>query len=52
MKKKDRTEIERRILSRVKREMNKPRLTESVRNGLSAIDAPIAEKPTVRPAQA
>jgi len=51
MKKKGQTEIERRILSRVKREMNKPRLTESVRNCLSAIDAPIAEKPTVRPAQ-
>ena len=52
MKKKGRTEIEKRILSRVKREMDKPRLTESVRNGFSATEAPIAEKPAVRPVQA
>jgi hypothetical protein len=52
MKKKGRTEIERRIFSRVKREMNKPRLTESVRNGFSALGAPTAEKPAVRPVRA
>jgi hypothetical protein len=52
MKKEGRTEIERRILSRVKREMNKPRLTESVRNGFSApLGAPSAEKPAARPAR-
>jgi hypothetical protein len=48
MKKKGQTEIERRILSRVKREMNKPRLTESVRNGFSAQAARTAEKPGTR----
>jgi hypothetical protein len=52
MKKKGQTEIERRNLSRVKREMNKPRLTESVRNGFSALGAPAAEKPAARPARA
>jgi hypothetical protein len=36
MKKKSRIEIERKIVSHVKREMDKPRLTESVRNGFSA----------------
>jgi len=36
MKKKSRIEIERKIVSRVKREMDQPRLTESVRNGFSA----------------
>ena len=36
MKNKGQTENERRIFSRVKREMNKPRLTESVRNGFNA----------------
>jgi hypothetical protein len=34
MKKKSRIEIARDIVSYVTREMNKPRLTESVRNGL------------------
>jgi hypothetical protein len=52
MKKKGRTEIERKIISRVQREMNKPRLTESVRNGFSAHDAPIAERPAARPSRA
>jgi hypothetical protein len=52
MKKKGRTEIERRIFARVKREMNKPRLTESVRNGFSAKAAPTAEKPATRSALA
>ncbi len=35
MKKKSRIEIEKKILSSVKREMDRPRLTESVRNGFS-----------------
>jgi len=35
MKKKSRIEIGRKIFSRVKREMDQPRLTESVRNGFS-----------------
>jgi len=50
MKKKSQTEIERKVISRVKREMNQPRLTESVRNGFSALGAPPAEKPAARPA--
>jgi hypothetical protein len=43
MKKTSRTQIEREIISRVKREMNRPRLTESVRNGLSVKAAPAVE---------
>ena len=50
MKKKSRIEIEREIFSRVKREMDQPRLTESVRNGFSAQAAPTAEKPATRSA--
>ena len=45
MKKESLIEIERKIVSRVKREMNKPRLTESVRNGFSTQAAPAVEKP-------
>jgi hypothetical protein len=52
MKKKSRIENERRIVSRVKGEMNLPRLTESVRNGFSSQAAPAAEKPAARPARA
>jgi hypothetical protein len=52
MKEKSRIEIERQIVSRVKREMDKPRLTESVRNGFSAKAAPTAEKPATRSALA
>jgi hypothetical protein len=48
MKKKSRIENERKILSRVKREMGKPRLAESVRNGFSAKAAPGVEKPAAR----
>jgi hypothetical protein len=51
MKKKSRIEIERKIVSRVKREMDQPRLTESVRNGFSARATPTAEKPAARPAR-
>jgi hypothetical protein len=42
MKKTNPTEIERKIISVVKEEMDRPRLTESVRKGLSA---KVAEKP-------
>ncbi len=52
MKKKSRIEIEREILSSVKREMDQPRLTESVRNGFTAKDAPRTEKPVALRARA
>jgi hypothetical protein len=52
MKKKSRIEIARDIVSSVKREMDKPRLTESVRKGFSAQAAPSAEKPNARSARA
>jgi hypothetical protein len=52
MKKKSRIEIERKIVSRVKREMDQPRLTESVRNGFSAQAAGATEKPAARSARA
>jgi hypothetical protein len=52
MKKKNHIEIERKIVSRVKMEMEKPRLTESVRQGFSAQAASAAEKPAVRSARA
>jgi hypothetical protein len=37
MKKKSRIEMAREIISSLKREMDKPRLTESVRNGESSL---------------
>jgi hypothetical protein len=52
MKKESRIKVERKIVSRVKREMDQPRLTESVRNGFSAQAAPAAEKPTAPPTTA
>ena len=52
MKKKSRIEIERKIVSRVKREMDEPRLTESVRDGFSAESAPAIKKPAARSARA
>jgi hypothetical protein len=52
MKKKSRIEIEREIFSRVKREMDQPRLTESVRNGFPAQAAPAIGKPATRSARA
>ena len=52
MKKKSRIENERRIISRVKREMDQPRLTESVRNGFSAQAARSVEKPSAHSARA
>jgi hypothetical protein len=44
MKKKSQIEIERKIVSRIKREMDEPRLTESVRNGFGPQAAPAIEK--------
>jgi hypothetical protein len=52
MKKKSRIEIAREIVSRVKREMDQPRLAESVRNGLRAQAAPAVGKPVSRSARA
>jgi len=52
MKMKSRIEIERMIVSRVKREMDKPRLTESVRNGFRAMAAQTIEKAAARSGQA
>ena len=52
MKKKSRIEIERKIVSRVKREMDQPRLTESVRNDFNAQAAPAVEKRTAGSARA
>ena len=51
MKKESRIENDRKIVSRVKREMNQPRLTESVRNGFRAQAAPTVEMPAVRSAR-
>jgi hypothetical protein len=52
MKRTNRIEIECEIISRVKREMARPRLTESVRRGFSAEAAPTAEKRATRPGRA
>jgi|NGEPerStandDraft_6_1074524.scaffolds.fasta_scaffold160761_2 hypothetical protein len=49
MKKKSRIEIAREIISRVKREMDMPRLTESVRNGESTL---AAKRPVAYPVKA
>ena len=45
MTNKSRIENERKIVSRLKREMDQARLTESVRKGFSAQAAPSMEKP-------
>jgi hypothetical protein len=47
-----RIKIENEIVSRVRREMNEPRLTESVRNGLSVQAAAAVDKPAARSARA
>jgi hypothetical protein len=52
MKKKRQIEIEKKIVLRVKLEMDEPRLTESVRNGFRARAAPAVDKPAARPARA
>jgi hypothetical protein len=51
MKKKSRIEIAREIVSYVTREMNKSRLTESVRNGFSVHASPAREKISARTAR-
>jgi hypothetical protein len=48
-KKKNRIEIDRKIISSVKTEMQKPRLAESVRNGGRNQLGPVVEEPRVRP---
>jgi hypothetical protein len=52
MKKKSRIKIANEIISSVRREMDKPRLTESVRNGYRALAAPNTQKPAARFARA
>jgi hypothetical protein len=52
MKKKSQIEIEREIVSRVKWEMDRPRMTASVRNGFRAQAAPSVENPDIRSARA
>jgi hypothetical protein len=48
---KNRLEIARKIISDVNREMQKPRLTESVRNDGIHQDAPIVKEPSARSAR-
>jgi hypothetical protein len=52
VKKTSRIEMEREFVASLKREMERPRLTESVRNALEAEAALAAKHPVVRPAQA
>jgi hypothetical protein len=47
MKKKSRIEMAREIIANLRREMDRPRMTESVRNGLS-VAAPLAAVPSTR----
>jgi hypothetical protein len=49
MKKKNRVEIAKKIISSVKREMQKPRLTESVRSDKRDQAAPMVEERPARP---
>jgi hypothetical protein len=48
MTKESRKELEREIVASVKREMDKPRLTESVRNRESGLTAPAVPAPALR----
>jgi hypothetical protein len=50
-KSKNRLEIARKIISDVNREMQKPRLTESVRNDGIDQAAPVAKAPSARSAR-
>jgi hypothetical protein len=45
MKKKSRIQIASQIIAQVKREMQEPRMTESVRNGISTKERPGANEP-------
>jgi len=48
MTKKTRKDLAREIVASVKREMDKQRLTESVRNGESGLTAPAVPAPALR----
>jgi hypothetical protein len=48
MKERTRVEIETEIVARVKKEMDEPRLTESLRNGFAAPAAPWASHGNVK----
>jgi hypothetical protein len=50
--KKSRIELDRKILSSVKNEMDKPRLAASVRNALEAAAAQAAKMQAIHPAKA
>jgi hypothetical protein len=52
MKKKSRIQIASQIIAQVKREMQKPRLTESVRNGIPLQAESGKKEPAVRLARA
>jgi hypothetical protein len=52
MKKKSRIQMARDIVSYVRKEMDRPRLTESVRNSLSGPAAPAVENPATPSARA
>jgi hypothetical protein len=52
MKKSSRIEMARDIVSYVRKEMDRPRLTESVRNSLSGPSGPTVDKPATPSAQA
>ena len=52
MKKKNRIQIASQIVAQVKREMQEPRMTESVRNGISAQARSDAKEPAPRLARA
>jgi hypothetical protein len=47
MTKKSRIEMAREILARVKKEMDRPRLTASVRNGEAGLTVPAVKRPAV-----
>jgi len=48
MKKKSRIQIDSQIIAQVKREMQEPRMTESVRNGISTKERAGANEPAAR----
>jgi hypothetical protein len=47
MTKKSRIEMAREIVARVKQEMDRPRLTASVRNGEAGLTVPAVKRPAV-----
>ena len=48
MKKAARIQLARQIIARVKKEMQEPRLTESVRNGMRGKATPYSMEPAIR----